>query len=176
VMQNVRKVPIMPEGVLCESCLNRLWPETVLVAPGQNIRCDVGYAVNKRIDGSVDSWVFQQISCQEYEKSGTRAQNKAWKILAGGFDDLDEPGKIVCSVVEFRKWLWQKHSINKKEFQRMLEDLRDDKSPFRFRIHLYGGTTAAYTKTNFVEVHGKKYLVFTIETLAHQKYMEGHRG
>ena len=99
-----------------------------------------------------------------------------WKILSDVFDDLDHENKIVCSVVEFRSWLWEKYRINKKDFQTMMERVCAENSPYRNKIHLSGGPTGHYTKTNFVVVGGRHYLVIQIDTPKHLQYTEGHRS
>jgi hypothetical protein len=162
----------MSEEILCISCLHRLWPETPQIMPGQNVKCRRGIRVNK----ISSEWVFQKTECGHYEKSGTAQQNYNWIILSTAFDDIDAPNKIVCSVVEFRSWLWQKNRIDKEQFRVMLEELMLVNSPFRMRIHLSGGPTGHYTRANFVLIDGKKYLQMEMNTIDHMKYMEGHRG
>jgi hypothetical protein len=99
-----------------------------------------------------------------------------WRILSGVFDDLDTPNKIVCSVNEFRSRLWEKHRINRNQFQEMLEKVCAEGSQYRAMIHLSGGPTGHYTKTNFVEVWGRHWLHLELDTPEHMRFMEGHRG
>lgn len=54
---------------VCETCINRLWPETQIVIPGQNIQCKKGLEKNLKENGRASNWVFQQEKC-DYHVSG----------------------------------------------------------------------------------------------------------
>jgi hypothetical protein len=89
------------------------------------------------------------------------------------------PGYVVVgvTVVEFRKRLWKKYRINRKQFTDMLQRLRDhdrNSNSDRYRIKLYGGPI--YLKDDWVECDGRHWLLIEVETEDHMRRMEPHRG
>jgi len=99
-----------------------------------------------------------------------------WGKLSQAFDEVDTPMRVIVSIPELRSKMWQMFRINKTEFQKILELLWADESPYRNKINASGAPGGAYTKTNFVELRGRHYMYIEVRTPEHEKYMAGHRS
>jgi len=99
-----------------------------------------------------------------------------WDMISIAFDEVDAPNRIIVSVPELRSKMWKIFHINKIEFGRILNILTSYESPYRNKILYSGAPSGAYTKSNFVELHGRHYLYIEVKTSKHEEYMEGHRS
>jgi hypothetical protein len=109
-----------------------------------------------------------------------------FKIFSDVYDEIARtnysgiPGYVPVgeTVVEFRKLLWKKFRINKKQFAAMLQRIRDQdrNSPgsVLHRVNLFGGPI--YHKNDWVECDGRHWLLIEVRTEEHEKQMAPHRG
>ena len=109
------------------------------------------------------------------------SESDIFHIFAGIYDDYAtwaakrvpnyEP--LGMDIVRFRKCLWSRHTINRSQFQAMLQRLRNDPT-FRQYIHLYGGPD--YGKANWVTCDEKRWLLIEVMTPRHIRMMMDHGG